>query len=102
MVNTNNELNILDLMTEKDVHQLKTNLLSVLNENNLHKFMEIQYSLGIFLSQGMELSCYHAIKMAKKLLLAGDHKQLPPCVVSYNAMGLQVSLMERMTGKHAF
>ena len=52
MVNTNNELNILDLMTEKDVHQLKTNLLSVLNENNLHKFMEIQYSLGIFFITG--------------------------------------------------
>ena len=45
---TNNELNILDLMTEKDVHQLKTNLLSVLNENILQKCMDIQYSLRIF------------------------------------------------------
>ena len=35
MVNTNNELNILVLMTEKNMRQLKTTLLSELSENIL-------------------------------------------------------------------
>ena len=51
----------------------------------------------IFLfSQGKEASCYNSILRSTKLLLFGDHKQLPPCVHSLGASQLNFSLMERV------
>ncbi|KAF2357088.1 R3H domain [Trinorchestia longiramus] len=47
-------------------------------------------------SQGTEASCYLCILRSPKLVLAGDHKQLPPTVLCSDASKLLVSLMERV------
>lgn len=48
-------------------------------------------------SQGTEASCYLSVLRSPKLVLAGDHKQLPPTVLSSDASYLLTSLMERVT-----
>lgn len=52
--------------------------------------------------QALESSCWIPILQAPKLILAGDHLQLPPTVKSHSAAakGLSKSLLERMTDKH--
>lgn len=49
-------------------------------------------------AQALECACWVPILMGKKVILAGDHKQLPPTIISKKAAseGLQVSLMERI------
>ncbi|KAK4317794.1 hypothetical protein Pmani_011149 [Petrolisthes manimaculis] len=49
-------------------------------------------------SQAIEASCYGALLRAPKVILAGDHCQLPPTIVSSEAAsrGLSHSLMERV------
>ncbi|XP_037073753.1 DNA-binding protein SMUBP-2-like [Pollicipes pollicipes] len=53
-------------------------------------------------SQALEAACWLAAPLANKLLLAGDHSQLPPMVLSREAAekGLAVSLMERQMALH--
>ncbi|XP_037073400.1 DNA-binding protein SMUBP-2-like [Pollicipes pollicipes] len=53
-------------------------------------------------SQALEAACWLAVPLADKLLLAGDHSQLPPTVLSREAAekGLAVSLMERQITLH--
>ena len=47
--------------------------------------------------QAMEMSCWTAIHKSPKLILAGDHLQLPPTVISEKAKKkLSISLMERL------
>ncbi|KAJ7344288.1 hypothetical protein JRQ81_000238 [Phrynocephalus forsythii] len=49
-------------------------------------------------SQALEASCWIPLLKAKKCVLAGDHKQLPPTIISHKAAakGLSLSLMERL------
>ncbi|XP_068116839.1 DNA-binding protein SMUBP-2 [Hyperolius riggenbachi] len=49
-------------------------------------------------TQALEASCWIALLQAKKCILAGDHKQLPPTIISHKAAakGLSLSLMERV------
>ncbi|KAM6157932.1 DNA-binding protein SMUBP-2 [Rhynchocyon petersi] len=49
-------------------------------------------------AQALEASCWIPLLKARKCILAGDHKQLPPTVVSNRAAlaGLSLSLMERL------
>ncbi|TSX17015.1 DNA-binding protein SMUBP-2 [Bagarius yarrelli] len=49
-------------------------------------------------AQALESSCWIALLKARKCILAGDYKQLPPTIKSQNAAakGLSVSLMERL------
>ncbi|CAL4117470.1 unnamed protein product, partial [Meganyctiphanes norvegica] len=49
-------------------------------------------------SQSIEASCYMALLQAPKLIIAGDHHQLPPTIISKQAAagGLDLSLMERI------
>lgn len=49
-------------------------------------------------AQALEPACWIAIRRADRVILAGDHQQLPPTVKSYEAMkgGLGVTLMERI------
>lgn len=49
-------------------------------------------------AQALEPACWIAIRRAGRVVLAGDHQQLPPTVKSYDAMrqGLGVTLMERV------
>ncbi|XP_068170023.1 DNA-binding protein SMUBP-2 isoform X2 [Antennarius striatus] len=49
-------------------------------------------------AQALESSCWIALLRARKCILAGDYKQLPPTIKSQTAAlkGLSVSLMERL------
>ncbi len=47
-------------------------------------------------TQAVEPSCVIPIVLSKKFILAGDHKQLPPTVLSPNAKALEFSLFERL------
>ncbi|KAM8816062.1 DNA-binding protein SMUBP-2 [Rhynchonycteris naso] len=49
-------------------------------------------------AQAMEASCWVPLLKASKCILAGDHKQLPPTIISSKAAqaGLALSLMERL------
>lgn len=52
-------------------------------------------------SQALEAACWIALQRAPKAILAGDHLQLPPTVISQRAEqgGLGLSLMERAVEK---
>lgn len=51
-------------------------------------------------AQALEPACWIAIRRAGRVVLAGDHQQLPPTVKCYEAMqqGLGKTLMERIVG----
>ena len=53
-------------------------------------------------AQALEAACWIPIRRASRVVLAGDHCQLPPTVKSYEAMkgGLDKSLMERLVENH--
>ncbi|MDE6523211.1 MAG: AAA family ATPase [Muribaculaceae bacterium] len=53
-------------------------------------------------AQALEAACWIPIRRAGRVVLAGDHCQLPPTVKSYEAMkaGLDKSLMERLVENH--
>nr|DBA17390.1 TPA: hypothetical protein GDO54_002844 [Pyxicephalus adspersus] len=53
-------------------------------------------------AQALEASCWIALLQARKCILAGDHKQLPPTIISHKAAskGLSLSLMERIIEKY--
>ncbi len=51
-------------------------------------------------SQATEPSCLIPMLLAKKHVLAGDHMQLPPTVLSVEARDLQNTLFERMMKKY--
>uniref|UniRef100_A0A452UVW1 DNA-binding protein SMUBP-2 n=1 Tax=Ursus maritimus TaxID=29073 RepID=A0A452UVW1_URSMA len=53
-------------------------------------------------AQALEASCWIPLLKARKCILAGDHKQLPPTTVSHKAAlaGLSLSLMERLAEEH--
>lgn len=53
-------------------------------------------------AQALEAACWIAIRRAGRVVLAGDHCQLPPVVKSVEAMrgGLGRSLMERLVENH--
>ncbi len=55
-------------------------------------------------SQSLEAECWNAILKADRVILAGDHKQLPPTVKSTEAMklGLETTILDVMTGKTAY
>lgn len=53
-------------------------------------------------AQALEAACWIAIRRAGRVVLAGDHCQLPPTVKCYEALkgGLGKSLMERLVERH--
>lgn len=53
-------------------------------------------------AQALEAAAWIPMRRAGRLILAGDHCQLPPTIKSYEAMkaGLGVSLMERIVTRH--
>ncbi|OWK17520.1 hypothetical protein Celaphus_00013160 [Cervus elaphus hippelaphus] len=59
-------------------------------------------------AQALEASCWIPLLKARKCILAGDHKQLPPTIVSHKLLspgraalaGLSLSLMERLAEQH--
>ncbi len=50
-------------------------------------------------SQALEPECWIAMKLADRVIIAGDHKQLPPTVKSKAAeeLGLRETILDRMT-----
>lgn len=53
-------------------------------------------------AQALEAACWIAIRKADRVILAGDHQQLPPTIKCYEAarQGLDRTLMERIVDKH--
>ncbi|KFO74430.1 DNA-binding protein SMUBP-2, partial [Cuculus canorus] len=53
-------------------------------------------------AQALEASCWIPLLRAPKCVLAGDHKQLPPTIISHKAAaeGLSLSLMERLIAEY--
>ena len=53
-------------------------------------------------AQALEAACWIAVRKASRVVLAGDHCQLPPTVKSMAALkgGLGTTLMERIVGNH--
>ncbi|XP_070564709.1 LOW QUALITY PROTEIN: DNA-binding protein SMUBP-2-like [Ptychodera flava] len=53
-------------------------------------------------AQALEASCWIPLLQVSKCILAGDHHQLPPTIISNQASkdGLSVSLMERIVNLH--
>ncbi len=53
-------------------------------------------------SQAVEAACWLALLRAPRCVIAGDHLQLPPTILSKEAMqgGLELSLMERLLKLH--
>ncbi|XP_062918240.1 DNA-binding protein SMUBP-2 isoform X2 [Mobula hypostoma] len=53
-------------------------------------------------AQALEASCWIPLMKAPKCILAGDHKQLPPTIISNKAAanGLSLSLMERLIQRY--
>ncbi|XP_010146897.1 PREDICTED: LOW QUALITY PROTEIN: DNA-binding protein SMUBP-2, partial [Eurypyga helias] len=53
-------------------------------------------------AQALEASCWIPLLKAPKCILAGDHKQLPPTIISHKAAaeGLSLSLMERLMERY--
>lgn len=54
-------------------------------------------------AQAMEAACWIAIRKADRVVLAGDHCQLPPTVKCYEAekAGLSTTLMEQIVKRHS-
>ena len=50
-------------------------------------------------SQALEAECWSAMLKAKRVIMAGDHMQLPPTIKSQKAidMGLEETILDRMT-----
>lgn len=53
-------------------------------------------------SQALETACWIPLTLVKKCVIAGDHNQLPPTIISEKAAkkGLSVTLMERVLKLH--
>ncbi|NXK68915.1 SMBP2 protein, partial [Sylvietta virens] len=53
-------------------------------------------------AQALEASCWIPLLRAPKCILAGDHKQLPPTIISHRAAaaGLSLSLLERLAAHY--
>ncbi|NXN46893.1 SMBP2 protein, partial [Rhinoptilus africanus] len=53
-------------------------------------------------AQALEAGCWVPLLRAPKCILAGDHKQLPPTIISHKAAakGLSLSLMERLIQRY--
>ncbi|NWW80438.1 SMBP2 protein, partial [Climacteris rufus] len=53
-------------------------------------------------AQALEASCWIPLLKAPKCILAGDHKQLPPTIISQRAAaeGLSLSLLERLAERY--
>jgi ATP-dependent RNA/DNA helicase IGHMBP2 len=71
-------------------------LTGVLSRDVQHKEFDVVYIDEA--AQALEVACWGALLRARRAVLAGDHLQLPPTVLSAKAakMGLAVTLFERL------
>lgn len=73
--------------------------------SSAHRVLDGRKFHSVFIdeaAQALEAACWIAIRKAHRVILAGDHCQLPPTVKNYEAMkqGLGISLMERIVEYH--
>ncbi|KAK2176747.1 hypothetical protein NP493_643g04012 [Ridgeia piscesae] len=87
-----------DLLKRADV--VMATLTGASDEGPLKQLEEDHFDIVIVdeCSQAMEAACWQAMLHAPRCILAGDHNQLPPTIISNKAAkeGLAVTLMERV------
>lgn len=75
-------------------------LTSASNDGALRQLKEEHFDLVVIdeCSQAIEAACWMALPRARKCVIAGDHCQLPPTILSQEAAkeGLEETLMERI------
>ncbi|KAJ8048856.1 DNA-binding protein SMUBP-2 [Holothuria leucospilota] len=90
------------VLTQADV-VLATNT-SIADDGPAHLLPEDHFDLVVIdeCAQAVEASCWIPLRLARRCIVAGDHKQLPPTIISVKAgeEGLAVSLMERVISLH--
>ncbi len=92
----NIEINIINEILKKHNIVLATNSMA---GSDFLKDIEFDVCVIDEGSQSMEPSCLIPIVKSKKLIMAGDHKQLPPTVLS-NIEELKKTLFERLIEEH--
>jgi ATP-dependent RNA/DNA helicase IGHMBP2 len=84
-----------------DSAQIVCATLTGLNEDLLD---DRQFDLAVIdeAAQSTEPPCWIPLLRSRRLVLAGDHCQLPPTIISSDArrQGFHISLMERLVAKH--
>ncbi|XP_018025179.1 DNA-binding protein SMUBP-2 isoform X2 [Hyalella azteca] len=99
-LNERQERMVRDLIQGADV--VLCTLMSAHTSNAMRYLKKDHFGLTVIdeCSQGTEASCYLSVLRSPKLVLAGDHQQLPPTVLSPEASALLISLMERVIDLH--
>ncbi|XP_067948248.1 DNA-binding protein SMUBP-2-like isoform X2 [Watersipora subatra] len=84
----------------KHSHVILSTLTSATEEGPLKALQELHFDVVVIdeCSQALEAACWIGLLQANKCVLAGDHLQLPPTILSHKAAeaGLGVTLMERL------
>ncbi|CAL1546219.1 unnamed protein product [Lymnaea stagnalis] len=87
-----------DILSRADV--VLVTLTSATNDGPLKHLKEDHFDLVVIdeCSQALEAACWIGLMKARRCVLAGDHLQLPPTILSKEAAaaGLEVTLMERL------
>ena len=91
----------IDKMKEKIIKEAvkSASVICCTNTNAASRYLEdLEFDLVLIdeAGQSTEPSCLIPISKGKKLILVGDHKQLPPTILSQDAQELSISLFERM------
>lgn len=94
----------LEIRINNDIFSSANVVASTLVGSSSHLLAGMKFS-SLFIdeaAQALEAATWIPIRRAGRVILAGDHCQLPPTVKSYHAMkeGLGVSLMERIAKNH--
>jgi ATP-dependent RNA/DNA helicase IGHMBP2 len=94
------EIQALEDYITQDVFNKAQVITATLVGSNHYTLKNTEFDIAIIdeAAQALEPSCWIAINKSKKLILAGDHCQLPPTIKSDEAMrkGLGNTLMERL------
>ncbi|KAK0042710.1 DNA-binding protein SMUBP-2 [Biomphalaria pfeifferi] len=87
-----------DILSRADV--VLVTLTSASRDGPLKYLKEDHFDLVVIdeCSQALEAACWIGLLRARRCVLAGDHKQLPPTILSKEsaAAGLELTLMERL------
>jgi ATP-dependent RNA/DNA helicase IGHMBP2 len=99
------EIQALEDYISQDVFNKAQVITSTLVGANHYTLKNTEFDIAIIdeAAQALEPSCWIAINKSKKLILAGDHCQLPPTIKSDEAMrkGLANTLMEKLIASQA-
>ncbi|NDV65602.1 helicase [Bacteroides sp. 224] len=90
----------LEILINEDLFSQARVIASTLISSN-HRILTGRYFTSLFIdeaAQALEAACWVAIRKADRVILAGDHQQLPPTIKCYEAAreGLSQTLMEKI------